>query len=206
MMYKSLLLAGSFFALPLFAQEVPAPEQDACPAPAAEGKGPGPKHGMNPLRARLAHKLVVDKYDADKDGKLSESEREVAKKDAEALRKERHEKRLQKLDKDGDGKLSDEEKEAGRPPHAGKGPRKGPHAGKGEGRGEGKGKGEGKPRPPRFMMILGEALILEKYDVDKDGKLSDSEREAMRADAKALKPAANEKEAVVEEIDVEESV
>lgn len=50
-------------------------------------------------------KEMLEKYDADKDGKLSDEEKAVAKED--------HKKEmLAKFDKDGDGKLSEEEREA----------------------------------------------------------------------------------------------
>lgn len=52
---------------------------------------------------------MIEKFDKDGDGKLSEDERAAAK---EAMR-ERHEKwMIERFDKDGDGKLSQEEREA----------------------------------------------------------------------------------------------
>ena len=72
---------------------------------------------------------VIEKFDADKDGKLSKEEREAARAEHEkqfdkdgdgklndeerkAMREEGHKKMLEKYDTDKDGKLSDEERKA----------------------------------------------------------------------------------------------
>jgi Ca2+-binding EF-hand superfamily protein len=53
---------------------------------------------------------VLEKFDADKDGKLSPEERKAAREEMKGKGDERKSKMLEKFDKDGDGKLSDDEK------------------------------------------------------------------------------------------------
>lgn len=76
-------------------------------AAAQEGPGKGRK-GKGPQGPR--HDAVVKKFDKDGDGKLSEEEREEARKAMQAKRKEAHAKMIEKFDKDGDGKLNEEER------------------------------------------------------------------------------------------------
>jgi hypothetical protein len=59
-----------------------------------------PKKGMKPA--------MLEKYDADKDGMLSEDEKAIMKADKEAAKA----KMLEKFDSDGDGVISDDEKAA----------------------------------------------------------------------------------------------
>lgn len=86
---------------------------------------------------------ILEKFDKDKDGKLSKEEREAARAEHEkqfdkdgdgklsdeerkAMREDGRKKFLEKFDKDGDGKLSDEEKAAiPKGPRGGKGPKGG---------------------------------------------------------------------------------
>jgi len=82
---------------------------------------------------------IIEKFDADKDGKLSKEEREAARaahekefdkdgdgklndEEKKAMRDDREKKMIARFDKDGDGKLSDEEKKAmpARPDRPGK--------------------------------------------------------------------------------------
>lgn len=55
---------------------------------------------------------VIDKFDKDGDGKLSDDERAAAREAMKDHHEKRHEWMIEKFDKDGDGKLSEEEKEA----------------------------------------------------------------------------------------------
>lgn len=59
-------------------------------------------------------KEVIEKFDKDGDGKLSEEEKEAAR---EEHRKRMKEEMLKRFDKDGDGKLSEKEEEAAREEH-----------------------------------------------------------------------------------------
>lgn len=89
---------------------------------------------------RPATQEELEKFDTDKDGKLSKEEREAARaarekefdkdgdgklndEERKAMREAREKKMIEKFDKDGDGKLSDEEKKAipARPHKEGKG-------------------------------------------------------------------------------------
>ena len=74
-----------------------------------EGKGRPSKEAMEKRRAAMKAKML-ERFDADKDGKLSDTEKATAK---ETLTKERKEIRaavLVEFDGDKDGKLSDDER------------------------------------------------------------------------------------------------
>jgi Ca2+-binding EF-hand superfamily protein len=94
-------------------------------ATALAGAQDGPKKEGRPDRP--VPKEILEKFDADKDGKLSKEEREAARaarekefdkdgdgklsdEEKKAMREDGRKKMLEKFDKDGDGKLSDEEK------------------------------------------------------------------------------------------------
>ncbi len=180
-MFKSLLIMCALVA-PVLSQEAP----EASPAP---GAPPHHKkaHRPAPARMMLMHDLVLQKYDADKDGKLSDGEKAALKADADKIRDARKQERLAKWDKDGDGKLSDEEKAAMKADREANAPEgKGP---KGEGKHPRKPGKHGAHAPLPGMREIGHQLLMEKYDADKDGKLSESERAAVKADADALRKA-----------------
>jgi len=136
-----------------------------------------------PRRGAEFRQKVLEQFDANKDGKLDEAEREKAK--AEFARRrgaakdrpnpEAAQKRFQeilaKFDKDGDGRLNEEEKAAARKSFAGKRPK--PNAAAGA----------------RMKEIIA------KFDKDGDGKLNDEERAAARK-AMAGQFAARRKEIV----------
>ena len=145
-------------ALPVFAQaEMPKTKDIPVPAPGMEqprhwgaaGEMPG-----RPSREDMQKKML-EKFDADKDGQLSDAEKEAikagmkgkrpnfdgkrpefdGKKGERPSREDMQKKMLEKFDADKDGQLSDAEKEAmkaARPQH---------------GRGQGKGKGRGNKGP-----------------------------------------------------------
>ena len=100
---------------------------------------------------------ILKKYDADKDGKLSDDERAEARKAMEAEFAKRREEMTKKYDKDGDGKLSEEERAELRKEFGGRG---GPG---------------GRERDPKAREEF-----MKKFDKDGDGKLSEEEREAVR--------------------------
>jgi len=99
-------------------------------------KGKGKKHRVPP-----AIKQLIEKFDTDGDGKLSDEEKEAA-------REARKAEFLKKFDKDGDGELSPEERKAAGEAMRNRGRRR-PSHGKPEGRrGRPHGKPEGKPERP----------------------------------------------------------
>lgn len=61
-----------------------------------------------------AHQKCLERFDADKDGKLSESERSTARAALAARLKEKHPELLAKIDSNGDGVIAKEEMQAGR--------------------------------------------------------------------------------------------
>lgn len=203
-MYKSFLIAAALIA--------PIMGQDTTPTPAVPSDAPA-HHGERAhrgdiARMHIAHKLVMDKYDANKDGKIDDTEKAVIKAEADKLRESRRKEMLAKFDKDSDGKLSDEEKKAMRATREGKPERKKGEGKRGEGKkpgeskhheGEGKGHGDhAHVAPERDVMIVGMALFMEKYDTDKDGKISKDERAAVKTDAEADHKAHAEKASVAE--------
>ena len=125
-------------------------------------------------------KEVLEKYDKDGDGQLGPEERKAFMEDRRkelggaeggrpAIGPEERQKIIEKFDKDGDGKLNDEERKAAFEAHrqrmGGEGPR-----------GPGGPGVRGNPEERKMMM--------EKFDADGDGKLSDAEREKLREEMK----------------------
>ena len=202
-MKKSLLIA-LFAAMPLMAQECPQKPECAPQHPCCFGKMHRP-HGPRPqlteeqkaemkakFEARRAEMLA--KFDADKDGKLSEDERKAA---HEARKAEMKAKFMEKFDADKDGQLSDAEKEAAKAEFKKHGPR---HHGKCCGhkgpRHHGKCCGPKGPRPElteeqkaemKAKFEARKAKFMEKFDTDKDGQISDAEKEAIKAAHEARK-------------------
>ena len=184
-MKKSLFFA-LFAALPVMAQEA-APEQ--CPAqkpcckamPCAPAMPCCGKPGSRPD----FHKMMLEKFDANKDGQLDDAEKAAAKADFEAKRAEMkadfEKKMLEKFDANKDGQLDDAEKAAAKAEfekmRAERGP-KGPKCGRHGHHGP---KGPhccGKPGPrPDFHKMM-----LEKFDANKDGQLDDAEKAAAKAE------------------------
>jgi Ca2+-binding EF-hand superfamily protein len=116
---------------------------------------------------------VLERFDADGDGKLSDKEKARAKRAKEKRsaqspeeRKARMQALLKRFDTDGDGKLSKEEKSKLREAKAKSRQDKGKRA-KGK-KGKGAGSAERKAR------------LLKRFDSDGDGKLSEQERAAAR--------------------------
>jgi len=102
---------------------------------------------------RPTHQMLLEKYDADGDGTLSEQEKETLRKAMRAhkdLDKTlKRQARLQRFDTDGDGVLSDDEKGAARDAMKKHGAKRRQH-------------------------------MLERFDTDGDGQLSENERKAAR--------------------------
>lgn len=164
------------------------------------------------IRLMYFRHLIMDKYDVNRNGKLDESEKEALRKDDQRFGQERKAKILKKFDKDGDGKLNEEERAAMKKEFKGEmekrlkkdkeekekeddmrppmpPPRHGrpPAATEGEG---GKQAHPGKDRqgknphalPMGMLMAHGYHLMMERFDKDRDGRLSDEELKEMRAD------------------------
>lgn len=146
-MNKTIIMTlAAALMLPAMANEeqTPAP----CGTSACEQQQPS---RPGPRFSPEQRKAFIEKFDADKDGKLSDEERKAA---HEAMKKA-HGQRGERGDK---------------------GPR-GPRPEGAEGRPEGRpGNAEGRPGP-RFSPEQRKAFI-EKFDTDKDGQLSEEERKA----------------------------
>ena len=166
-------------ALPLMAQEAPQQPQDQ-PAPGnAKQQGPkghrgqrAPKGNLPPGAMVIGHRLLLEKYDADGDGKLSAEELKAVQADAQKLHEAKKAEILSKFDKDGDGKLSDDELKAMSEDWNKNHP---------EITEKMKEKRQQQLRQHREEMI-------KKFDTDGDGKLSDEERKAMRESMQKDRP------------------
>ena len=186
-MKKSLLVA-LFAAMPLLAQECPKMPECGKARPCCAKKMNRPQLSEEQkaemkakFEARKAEMLA--KFDADKDGKLSADERKAA---HEAHKAEMKAKFMEKFDADKDGQLSDAEKEAVKadfeknaPKFHKRGP-KGPRC-----------CGPKAPRRPELseeQKAEMKAKFMEKFDADKDGQLSDAEKEAAKAEFKKNAP------------------
>lgn len=130
--------------------------------------------------------MILKRFDKNGDGKLDEEEKAGMKKVLREEMEKRLEKRREQKEKEGEkepGKQGEKgenrgkdknrpgQRQAGPPPEAGYGPR------------------PGKPRegaPAEVIMIHGHHLMMEKFDKDKDGKLSEEELKAMKEDREAF--------------------
>lgn len=176
------LLTATLFAVPALAADAPA----APPPPPPPGHGP-----QGPWREKL-----MERFDQDKDGQLNDAERAAAR----AAREEMGAKLKKKFDRNNDGQLDDSERAAAREEMRGKWSRHqsrgfaGPHGpgrppewmrrelhhwfaqqwGGAPGPGPRLHRGPGGPRGPQH------AKIMERFDQDKNGQLSDTERAALK--------------------------
>lgn len=149
-------------------------------APGTEAR---PAAQVPPGAGRLSREEMIKKYDQNGDGKLDETERNVRREEIMKTRAKAAEDRstaestpgrsreavIKEFDKDGDGKLSDTERQVAMVEM-----RKRYQAQVMSGR---TGDSNGRPAPDP-------AGSLKKYDQDGDGKISDTERAAMREDLK----------------------
>ena len=171
-MNKTLFIAV-VAALPVFAQgEMPKTKDIPVPAPGMEMPrhwGAAGEMPQAPGRDDF-HKKMLEKFDADKDGQISDAEKEAMK----AEMQKRHGKKGERPGMDG------KRPEKGEfPGMDGKRPEKGEFPGM-DGKRPEKGEFPGMDgkRPGREDM---QKKMLEKFDTDKDGQLSDAEKEAMKA-------------------------
>ncbi len=181
-MKKSLLIA-LFAAMPLVAQECP---QKPCCAPQKPC-------GMKMQRPQLTEEQkaemkakFMEKFDADKDGQISDAEKEAIKAEMKA-------KFMEKFDADKDGQLSDAEKEAAKAEFQKRGPKFGKRGHRRPGCCGKRGPKGQRPQlteeqkaemKAKFEARKAEmkAKFMEKFDADKDGQLSDAEKEAAKAE------------------------
>ena len=194
---KKFLLAALVAALPVLAQECPDKPECGPKHPCCFGKMHRCHHPelseaqKAEMKARFEarHAEMLARFDADKDGQLSCEERKAA---HEARKAEMKARFMEKFDADKDGQLSDAEKEAAKAEFKNKCGKRGPRC-----HGHHGPKCCHGPRPElsdeqkaemkaRFEARKAEmkARFMEKFDADKDGQLSDAEKEAAKAEFK----------------------
>lgn len=138
----------------------------AMPGLAQEGDKGGKGERRGGPRSEEFRKRMLERFDKDKDGELSEEERAEARKEFEKMRAERggegrrrgpggpgREEFIKRFDKDGDGKLSEDEQKAA-----------------------------------RAAMEERRKEMIKKFDKDGDGKLSEEERDALRESFRRNRP------------------
>ncbi len=145
----------------------------------AEGGKPGaggPKKARGP-GARKMHKEMSEKFDANKDGELDETEKAAAKAEREKRKeasdqekgegpgKKRHDEMLKMFDANNDGKLDEAEKAAAKAELE-----KRKEGSESHEKGEGKGPGNKKMNDK----------MLKKFDANKDGELNETEKAAAK--------------------------
>jgi Ca2+-binding EF-hand superfamily protein len=165
MRYLPLILAcASSAVLTLAAQETP---------PGGEQRR-GPGHKAGPPINEALRKHLLEKYDTNKDGKLSEEERSAAQKDFKENGAENRAKLFALLDVNKDQAVDEKEWMAGRATIIEFLREHRPDGKKGEGR------TPPTPEEKEKRRKEMEAKRLAEFDTDKDGKLSDEERAKMR--------------------------
>jgi len=188
-MTKQIIIAAAFAVCSAFAQDAPPPPPaPEAPADAPEMQPPPGKRGghrhhaggrdhrgperphfqkrrIDPGIMIIGEELVIAKYDADKDGKLSDGEIAVLQTDVRKAQEAKKAAILKKFDKDGDGKLSQEERKAMNEEWL----KDHPEAAK-------------RMEEMKARQEARKAEMLKKFDKDGDGKLSDEEKKAMRED------------------------
>ena len=122
---------------------------------------------------------ILERYDADGDGRLSQEERRAA----------RERRRLERWDTDGDGEMSEEEHAAARQAMDDRRGGRGREQRASRFDTDGDGAISDEERAAAYeQRKLEREMAMEKYDADGDGRLSRSERESARADGARVGP------------------
>lgn len=152
-------------------------------------------NGTNVPMTLLLRQLILDKYGTEGCDALTDEQKAQLRKDAREARIKARREFAKRFDKDGDGKYSPEEFRTLRERSKAPFPRKGrpPHRGR---------HGQDRPSPSAMvdvktlgekqfrvapgLMLLTRNLLVEKYDVNKNGILDPTEHELVRKDAQEL--------------------
>jgi len=195
--FAAAIVLFGVLVLPLFAEEGKGPPKGPGDG---QGKGPGGPGGDMARNPEEFKRRLLEKFDANRDGVLSEQEQMQAQ---ELMRRQGitlpgmapggfpgGPEFLKKFDTNGDGQLSDQEKFAAQAAfQKSRGEGGGPAVGReGAGRpngGDGGSNGgvEGKPAPDK------RSALVKRFDTDGDGKLNDEEKAAAQAELKNAKGA-----------------
>mgnify|MGYP003288862431 CR=1 FL=1 len=195
---KNVLLVALFAAMPLMAQECPQKPECAPKAPCCFAKkhcGPRPelseeqkaemKAKFEARKAAFEAKLL-EKFDADKDGKLSDAEKEAIKADFEKNAPKFHKRgpkgpRCCKCCHGKRPELSEEQKAEMKAKFEA---RKAEMLAKYDADKDGKLSCEERKAAHEARKAEMKAKFMEKFDADKDGQISDAEKEAIKAECK----------------------
>jgi Ca2+-binding EF-hand superfamily protein len=150
---------------------------------AAPGDGARP---MGPRGER--HARIIERFDADRDGRLSDAEHKTARDTMLAEKPERaarHAERIKRFDKDGDGMLNDAERAAAREAMTGRGEKLRERAVKRFDKdGDGALNKAERRRAREFARAYERGRMherrLQRFDKDGDGRLNDAERAGAR--------------------------
>ncbi len=208
-MKKSLLIA-LFAAMPLMAQDCPQKPECAPKKPCCMKMHRGHRPQLTEEQKAEMKAKFMEKFDTDKDGQISDAEKAAIKaqfeaKQAEmkakfeAKKAEMKAKFMEKFDTNKDGQLSDEEKAAAKAEFKKNAPKFRKHGRHGKRCGKCCGKKAQRPQlteeqkaemKAKFEARKAErkAKFMEKFDTDKDGKISDAEKEAIKAEFKKNAP------------------
>ena len=110
-MKKSLLIA-LFAAMPIMAQDCPQKPECAPKKPCCMKMHRGQRPQLTEEQKAEMKAKFMEKFDADKDGQISDAEKAAIKAQFEAKQAEMKAKFMEKFDTDKDGQISDAEKEA----------------------------------------------------------------------------------------------
>lgn len=159
---KLTLLFAALLSLPVVLMAEAGGAASATSSDAATTSENAAKPSQHPWRRALRHRLL-EKFDADHNGQLSHGERDTAKATVREKITARRAERFQKLDADGNGQISRAEWDAAAPAPA-----------------VSPGSSDSVFGRPRLGGGLHERL-LNRFDADKDGRLSPAERAEARA-------------------------
>ena len=129
---KKALLIALFAAMPIMAQECPkkpccAPKKPCCMKMMQRPQLTEEQKAEMKAKFEARKAQFMEKFDTDKDGKISDAEKEAVKAEMkakfEARKAERKAKFMEKFDTDKDGQISDAEKEAIKAEFAKRGPK-----------------------------------------------------------------------------------
>lgn len=165
-------------AAPAAKPEIEAPQAAPATTPAPVSAPPAAGEKKHP-KGEAMRSVLLKRHDTDQDGKLSQGERTAAKAEFQAKATALREKAKELFDADKDGKLSEEERADARAAL------KTALEKRGAKKKSAKGGDNAVTEARQKMASAARRKVLEKFDTDHDGALSESERAQLRESRKA---------------------